>query len=150
MEAIFLVCGAGGPQLKRNPLGGGPGMSMFTSQGQAKRFFVDKIVAQATREGKPLSENERWMLSFSESDADFVVDHSRVSALAAEIPDDKYEEKVAELARRACTADIASDPSALSAYKEAFRALNEGDHYLLIMLRRGLSKWLRPWWAFWW
>jgi hypothetical protein len=23
MEAIFLVCGAGGPQLKRNPLGGG-------------------------------------------------------------------------------------------------------------------------------
>ena len=28
MEAIFLVCGAGGPQLKRNPLGGASSISV--------------------------------------------------------------------------------------------------------------------------
>ena len=76
---------------------------MFASQGQAKRFFVEKIVAQATREGRPLSENERWMLSFSESDPEFVVDATRVRALEAEIPDAEYERKVAGLADRACT-----------------------------------------------
>ena len=122
---------------------------MFTSQGQAKRFFVDKIVAQATQEGHPLSENERWMLSWSESDPDFNVDLSRASVLAAEISDEEYETKAAGLAQRAFARDIASDPGALTIYKEAYRVLNEGDHYILIILDRGLAKRLRPWWAFW-
>ena len=34
---------------------------MFTSQGEAKRFFVDRIVAQAVTEGKLLSDAERQM-----------------------------------------------------------------------------------------
>ena len=123
---------------------------MFSSQGQAKRFFADRIVAQAAREGQPLSENERWMLSFSESDPELVVDHARVAALAAEISDPDYENKIAGLIERACTADIASSPDALPSYREAFTVLNQGDHYLLIMLKRGLARWVRPWWAFWW
>jgi len=101
------------------------------------------------REGRPLSENERWMLSFSESDPEFVVDVARVRALEAEIPDSEYERKVAELAERACATDIAADPEALASYKEALRVLSQGDHYILVMLRRGLSRRLRPWWAFW-
>ncbi len=99
------------PQLKRDPLGGGPrGVQVFTSQGQAKRFFVDKIVAQAVREGHPLSESG--------------------------------------LAVRAYAADIASNPDAGPTYREAFHVLNQGDHYILMMLE-GLSRRLRPWWAFW-
>ena len=120
-----------------------------SSQGQAKRFFVQKIVEQAMREGRPLSDNERWMLSFSESDPEFVVDVARVRALDAEIPDSEYEQKVAGLAERACATDIAADSEALATYKEAFRVLSQGDHYLLIMLRQGVSRRLRPWWAFW-
>ena len=122
---------------------------MFTSQAQAKRFFVDKIAQQATREGHPLSENERWMLSFSESDPEFVVDAARVRALEAEISDAEYEKKVAGLADRAYEGDVASDPDAPASYKEAFRILGRGDHYILVMLRQGLSRRLRPWWAFW-
>ena len=122
---------------------------MFTTPGQAKRFFVDKIVAQATQEGHPLSDNERWMLSWSESDPEFPVDPARASALTAEISDEDYERKVAGLAQRALAKDIATDPGALAIYKEAYRTLNEGDHYILIMLDRGLAKRLRPWWAFW-
>ncbi len=122
---------------------------MFTSQAQAKRFFVDKIAQQATREGHPLSENERWMLSFSESDPEFVVDATRVRALEAEISDAEYERKVAGLADRAYEGDVASDPDALASYKEAFGILSRGDHYILVMLRQGLSRRLRPWWAFW-
>ena len=123
---------------------------MFSSQGQAKRFFVDKIIAQAAREGQPLSENARWMLSFSESDPEFVVDHARVAALAAEIPDAEYEDKISGLIQRACAAEIVANPAALQKYREAFTTLNKGDHYLLIMLKQGLARWIRPWWAFWW
>ena len=122
---------------------------MFASEGQAKRFFVDKIVGQATREGRPLSENEQWMLSFSESDPEFVVDIARVRALEAEIPDADYERKVAGLAERAYASDVAYNPEALSTYKEAFRVVSRGDHYILVMLGQGLSRRLRPWWAFW-
>jgi hypothetical protein len=122
---------------------------LFASQGQAKRFFVDKIIAQASREGRPLSENERWMLSFSEFDPEFVVDVARVRALEAEIPDAEYEKKVAGLAERAYESDVASDPEAIATYKEAFQVLGQGDHYILVMLGQGLSRRLRPWWAFW-
>ncbi|HXI65279.1 MAG TPA: hypothetical protein VNH14_12320 [Gemmatimonadales bacterium] len=122
---------------------------MFVSQGQAKRFFIERIATQAATEGRPLSDNERWMLSFSESDPDFVVDLSRVSALAAEIPDAEYEDKIAGLAERAYASDFASSPESSATYKEAYRVLNQGDHYLLIMLDRGLSRRLRPWWAIW-
>jgi hypothetical protein len=122
---------------------------VFTSQGQAKRFFVEKIIAQAALEGHPLSGNERQMLSFSESDPEFVVDPVLVSTLAAEISDEDYEEKVAGLAERSCAREIASNPEVLTSYREAYNALNQGDHYLLIMLKRGLSRWLHPWWAFW-
>jgi hypothetical protein len=38
----------------------------------------------------------------------------------------------------------------LAEYKEAFAVLKEGDHYLMIMLKQGLAKWLRPWWALFW
>ena len=122
---------------------------MFSSQGHAKRFFVDKIVAQATHEGHPLSENEQWMLSWSESDPEFKVDASRASALAAQISDDDYEQKIAGLAQRAFARDIAANPEAKAIYKEAYRVLHRGDHYMLIMLDRGLARRLRPWWAFW-
>jgi hypothetical protein len=138
------------PQLKRDPLvGGPPGATVFTSQGQAKRFFVDKIIAQAEREGHPLTENERWMLSFSESDPEFVFDPSRNAAFAAEISDADYEKKVAGLAVRAHAADVESNPDVEPTYREAYRVLAQGDHYILIMLDAGLSRRLRPWWAFW-
>jgi len=70
---------------------------VFTSQGQAKRFFVDRIVAQAATDGIPLSEAERQMLGFSESDPEYVVDPALVDRLEREISDDDYEAKVANL-----------------------------------------------------
>jgi hypothetical protein len=122
---------------------------IFTSQGYAKRFFVERIVAQAEAEGQPLSVNEQWMLSFSESDPEFAVDPDRVESLAAEIPDEEYEAKVTGLIQRACERDAASDPSAVESYRHAYEILSQGDHYLVIMLEQGLERWLRPWWAFW-
>ena len=125
---------------------------LFISQSEAKRFFIERIVAQARQEGVPLSGDEEWMLGFSESDPDFVVDVDRLEAFEAAIPAPDYEAKIAGLARRAYQTDFAANRTADADYKEAFRVLSEGDHYLLIMIGHGLgwsSPPSRPWWAFW-
>jgi len=119
-----------------------------SSQAQAKRFFVDRIVAQAREEGSPLSDDEVWMLSFSESDPDFVVDPSRVERLSQEISDPEYEAKVAGLIKRAFEHDHRTDPRAADSYRAAYQELEKGDHYLSIMLSRTLARKLTPWWKF--
>jgi hypothetical protein len=101
---------------------------LFTSQGQAKRFFVDKIAAQAETEGTPLSAAERQMLSFSESDPEFTVDPALVERLQAEISDEDYEAKVAGLIERSWHRDVEADNNAASLYREAYATLNQGDH----------------------
>ena len=122
---------------------------MFTSQGQAKRFFIDKIVTQAVTDGAPLSDAEMQMLSFSESDPEFVVSPALVENLQAEISDEDYETKVAGLLERSWKRDVESDSTARDVYREAFTVLSQGDHYLLVMIDRALGRQLRPWWAFW-
>ena len=122
---------------------------MFTSQGQAKRFFVEKVIAQAATEGVPLSDAEQRMLSFSESDPEFVVSPGLVEKLQAEISDDAYEAKIAGLIESAWKRDVESDSNARTVYREAFTVLSQGDHYLLVMIDRALQRHLRPWWAFW-
>jgi hypothetical protein len=122
---------------------------VFTSQGQAKRFFVDKVAAQALTEGAPLSDTERQMLSFFESDPEFTVDPALVEKLQAEISDEEYEAKIAGLIERSWKRDVETDANAGNLYREAFTTLSQGDHYLLIMIDRALRTHLRPWWAFW-
>ena len=102
---------------------------MFGSQSDAKRFFVDRIVSEAAAELKPLSDSERQMLSFSESDPEFIVDPALVKQLAAEISDEDYETKIAGLLKRAYQRDVALDSAARDKYKEAYAVLNQGDHY---------------------
>lgn len=122
---------------------------MFTSQGQAKRFFVDKIATQALTEGTPLSDAERQMLSFSESDPEFAGEPALVEKLQAEISDEEYEAKIAGLIERSWKRDVETDANAGKLYREAFTTLSQGDHYLLTMIDRSLRRHLRPWWAFW-
>ena len=122
---------------------------MFTSQRQAKRFFVEKIVTQAVTDGTLLSDAERQMLSFSESDPEFVGNPALVEKLQAEITDENYEAKVAGLLERSWKRDVESDSNARGIYREAFTVLSQGDHYLLVMINRALRQQLRPWWAFW-
>jgi hypothetical protein len=122
---------------------------VFTSQGQAKRFFVEEVTTQAATEDVPLSDAEQRMLSFSESDPEFVVSPGLVEKPQAEISDDAYEAKIAGLIERAWKRDVESDSNARTVYHEAFTVLSQGDHYLLVMIDRALRRHLRAWWAFW-
>jgi hypothetical protein len=122
---------------------------VFTSQGQAKRFFVERVIAQAAAEGVPLSDAEQRMLSFSESDPEFVVSPGLVEQLQGEISDDAYEAKIAALIEGAWRRDVECDSNARTVYREAYTVLSQGDHYLLVMIDRALRRHVRPWWAFW-
>jgi hypothetical protein len=101
-------------------------------------------VAQAVAEGTPLSDAERRMLSFSESDPEVAVDPALVAALQAEITDEDYEAKIASLIERSWTRDVEADTDARALYRDALMTLSQGDHYLLVMLDRALGRHLRP------
>jgi len=113
--------------------------TLFSSQAEAKSSFVDRIVSQASAESQPLSDNERWMLRFSESDPDFIVDLHRVAQLEAEISDSDYEDKIVGLLERSYQRDASAGTNAQALYREASTTLHQGDHYLLIMIDRALG-----------
>lgn len=116
---------------------------------EAKRFFVEKVLAHARAEGIRLSEAEKRTLSWSESDPDFTADPALVEQLGTEISDEAYQAKVVGLLRGAYRRDVASNPGARDRYRQAYAILGQGDHYILIMIDEALGRKLRPWWAFW-
>lgn len=106
---------------------------------EAKEFFVAAILAQASREGLALSENEQWMLRFSESDPLFVVDADRLREFESETASPAYEAKVAGLVRRAYEHDIQLNSEARRVFREARKCLGRGDHYVLVMIDAALG-----------
>ena len=122
---------------------------MVHSQTEAKRFFVQKVVSQAQVDSVPLSDAERRMLSWSESDPDFVVDRQLPDQLASEISDEEYEKKVSGLLARSFGADVEADATAEARWKQASEVLHNGDHYILVMLDQAVNTRMKRWWQFW-
>ena len=124
----------------------------FKTQSDAKRFIVDKVIEQASIDGVNLSDTERYNLSWSESYPDFKVDYELAEALEDEISSDEYEAKVAGLIRNAFERDIAAYPNTRSLYREAYDKMNEGDHYILVMMKSAIGSKLGfkrlKWWPF--
>ena len=109
---------------------------MVRTQTEAKRFFVEKVLTQARVDRVPVSDAERKMLSWSESDPDGNCDPMLPVQLESEISDQEYEEKVAGLLARCFQADTARDPATEVEWRRAADVLGEGDHYILHMLAR--------------
>jgi len=120
----------------------------FDTQGAAKRFIVAKVIEEADREGVALSAAERHMLRWSESDPDFVPDPTLAEVQENEIAEADFEAKIAGLIRRAYDRDAAADGDARLRYRAARSKLNEGDHYILVMMDQALKSRLRRWWPF--
>lgn len=121
---------------------------MFQTPLQARRFFEDKIIQQADVDGAPLSPDERLMLTWSESEPDSIADPELVDRLAAEISDEDYEVKIADLLARSYAADLARDSTAKAMWTEAFRVLKQADYYIGIMVDRAVGRQLAPWWTY--
>ena len=60
----------------------------FGRQWEAKQFFAQRVIAQAEKEGVCLSEAERHMLSWSESDPEFQPNYELASSVDKELSQD--------------------------------------------------------------
>ena len=111
---------------------------------EAKRFLADKVDQQAAAENIELSAAERKMLWFSESDPDFEVD----SRLVDELADEEYEAKISGLLERRFAADATDDREA-AAWRDARAVLEQGDHYISMMIDRAIPEKPKRWWQLW-
>jgi len=60
--------------------------------------------------------------------------------------DDEYESKIGALLASAYNRDVASDSGMKAVWKEAYSKLNEGDHYIAVILEQSLGRKLRKGW----
>jgi len=118
------------------------------TQSSAKQFFVSKVLVEAQAQGIELSQAEKTMLRWSESDPEFKAEPALVEQLTAEIPDDEYEAKIRNLLASAYHRDLKADASAKRMWRQAYSVLNRGDHYILVMINQAIGRKLRPWWKF--
>lgn len=112
---------------------------MFATQAEAKHFLVERIVAQAVGEGRPLSSREQRLLQASASDPDSLANSEDAEADA----DVQFESRVAGLLRRSYRADVKTDAKSRGTYRDAYARLAEGDHYVLVMVEQAIGPRLR-------
>ncbi len=110
------------------------------TQNEARKFFVDKIVAEAEHEGPVLSTNERKTLDWSEVVPGCAADPTVAEGLATEISDEAYEAKICGLLQAAYEPDVAGDPRTERAYREAYSVLKRGDYYILVTIEQALGR----------
>jgi hypothetical protein len=120
----------------------------FTDQREAKSFFINKILNQAEYEGVNLSAAGRYMLQWSESDPFFVQNTKLNEQFEQEIALKGYEEKIQALIKCAYQRDVNLSPDAKDSYRDAYKILSKGDHYILVMIRGALGLKLNKWWPF--
>jgi hypothetical protein len=114
---------------------------------EAKNFLVQQTAEQAQREGVPLSDLEKRMMYFTESE-DAVEDPIALNNEFEEQHETaEYESKIAGLLGRAYNRLKENGSGAVQTWDEAIRELEKGDHYILVMWaeRRVAAK---PW-GFW-
>jgi len=118
----------------------------FETIREAKEYLIGKIVAEAEREGAPLTEIERKMLYFTET-AWTLPDMMAVSAeFDRGYDQDEYERKIGGLVREIEARNVAGSEQENEAWNEAVLMLSDEDHYLLVLIGAGArSSQLSPW-----
>jgi hypothetical protein len=108
---------------------------LFHSAREAKEFLVYRIVEEAARENVPLSEVERKMLYFSETDWTLPDIMEVNDQFDREYDQDEYEQKIARFVSKAARHDRKESGEQYDAWWDAIRLLEKQDHYILVMIR---------------
>jgi hypothetical protein len=101
---------------------------------EAKDFLVQQTTEQATRENMPLSDIEKKMMYFTESDAASC--HNPVELndeFEAQYDTAEYEAKISRLLHHAYNRLKVEDPERKRNWDQAIRTLRKGDHYVLVL-----------------
>jgi len=111
----------------------------FETQKESKRFFIDKILDQARRSNIVLSDAEQYMLGWSETEKEFVIDVKLIDQFNQETTGAKFEEKISKLLQKAYLKDIENNAALKGTYREAYNILIKGDHYILVMIKAAIG-----------
>ncbi len=105
----------------------------FRTIKEAKDFLAGEIASEAEREGAPLSEVERKMLYFSETDWT-LPDMQKVSAeFDRDYDQNEYEQKISMLVRKVAARNRSENVDDSEAWNKALLRLSAGDHYLTVL-----------------
>ena len=100
---------------------------------QAKDFLVQQATEQAARENAQLSDIEKKMMYFTESDSTSCDSPLELNAeFEAQYDTAAYEAKISRLLHHAYERLKGEDPERVREWKLAIRTLRKGDHYLLV------------------
>lgn len=106
-------------------------MNRFRTVRDAKEYLIGRIVAQADRDGVPLSDLERKMLYFSETGWTLPNMMSFSREFDQSCDQDEYERKIGQIIRRIHDrAESKCDDS----WDEALDRLRDEDHYLSVLI----------------
>jgi hypothetical protein len=101
---------------------------------QAKDFLVQETSEQAAWENMPLSDIEKKMMYFTESDAASCDNPAELNDdFEAQYETAEYEAKVSRLLHHAYNRLKAEDPERKRNWDQAIRTLRKGDHYFLVL-----------------
>jgi hypothetical protein len=110
-------------------------MNAFHSGQEAKEFLISRIVEEAQRENVPLSEVERKILYFTESEWT-IPDIMKVSEdFDREYDQAEYERKIAKLVTKADRRIRKSSGDDYDRWWAAIHFLQREDHYISVMIR---------------
>lgn len=101
---------------------------------QAKDFLVQQVVEQASRENVPLSNIEKQMMYFTESDPSTCANPIDTNdQFDAQYNTPEYEAKMSRLLHDAYNRLKAEDSAGKRNWDESIQTLRRGDHYLLVL-----------------
>ncbi len=102
---------------------------------QAKDFLVQQTSERAALENVSLSDLEKRMMYFTESDPPSCENPFDLNTeFEAQYDTGEYELKISRLLHQACRRLERESPEKLPDWKEALQTLREGDHYILVLL----------------
>src|SRR5262249_8640854 len=103
---------------------------------EAKDFLVQQTAEQAAIENVPLSDLEKRMMYFTETDECPENPIALNEAFEAEYDTATYEKKISLLMAQAYRRIKRDDSEKLRLWNEAYRVLSKGDHYILLFWRQ--------------
>ena len=106
---------------------------------EAKDFLVQQTAEQAALENVPLSDLEKRMMYFTETEECPEDPIALNDAFEAEYDTDEYEAKLSKLMHHAHSRIKKENREAAGKWNEAIQQLSKGDHYILILCNEGLD-----------
>jgi hypothetical protein len=108
----------------------------------AKQFLISRVIAEAELEQVSLSDIEKQMLAFTETDP-FPGMYEINSEFERSYNADEYEAKIALLLKNARQHDREKSPDHEKQWHDALLAMHNEDHYVLVMVKQAFESGFR-------